>query len=84
MTAVDLLGLHVRLKTPDGMRGARIAFSHKVCNAAETRKVLVEKVQHAQARWTGPQLAHRTSHISQRNRSFRLVGSHSTRSFARS
>jgi hypothetical protein len=45
------------------MRGARIAFSHKVRNAAETRKVLVETVQHAQGRWTGPQLAHRTSHI---------------------
>ena len=26
MTAVDRLGFHVRLKTPDGMRGARIAF----------------------------------------------------------
>jgi hypothetical protein len=63
MTAVDLLGFHVCLKTPDGMRGARIAFSHKVRNAAETRKVLVETVQHAQGRWTGPQLAHRTSHI---------------------
>ena len=26
MTAVDRLGFRVRLKTPDGMRGARIAF----------------------------------------------------------
>ena len=26
MTAVDCLGFHVRLKTPDGVRGARIAF----------------------------------------------------------
>jgi putative heme iron utilization protein len=47
MTAVDRLGFHVRLKTPDGMRGARIAFSHEVRNAAETRKVLVEMLQHA-------------------------------------
>jgi hypothetical protein len=47
MTAVDLLGFHVHLKTPDGMRGARIALSHKVRNASETRKALVEMVQHA-------------------------------------
>jgi len=26
MTAIDRLGFHVRLKTTDGMRGARIAF----------------------------------------------------------
>jgi putative heme iron utilization protein len=49
MTAVDRLGFHVRLKTPDGMRGARIAFSHEVRNAAETRKVLVEMVQHVRS-----------------------------------
>ena len=30
MTAVDRLGFHVRLKTPDGMRGARIAFLREV------------------------------------------------------
>ena len=47
MTAVDRLGFHVRLKTPDGMRGARIAFLHEVRHAAETRKVLVEMVQQA-------------------------------------
>jgi putative heme iron utilization protein len=45
MTAVDRLGFHVRLKTPDGMRGARIAFWREVHNATETRKVLVEMVQ---------------------------------------
>jgi Protein of unknown function (DUF2470) len=39
MTTVDRLGFHVRLKTPDGMRGAHIAFSHEVRSAAETRKV---------------------------------------------
>ena len=47
MTAVDRLGFHVRLKTPDGMRGARIAFLREVSNPAETRKVLVEMVQQA-------------------------------------
>ncbi len=49
MTAVDRLGFHVRLKTPEGMRGARIAFTQEVHNAAETRKVLVEMVQHARS-----------------------------------
>ena len=47
MTAVDRLGFHVRLKTPDGMRGARIAFLQEVHDAGETRKVLVEMVQRA-------------------------------------
>ena len=47
MTAVDRLGFHVRLKTPDGMRGARIAFLREVSDPAETRKVLVEMVQQA-------------------------------------
>jgi putative heme iron utilization protein len=47
MTAVDRLGFHVRLKTLDGLRGARIAFLREVRNSAETRKVLVEMVQQA-------------------------------------
>jgi heme oxygenase (biliverdin-IX-beta and delta-forming) len=47
MTAVDRLGFHVRMKTRDGMRDARIAFSHEVRNAAGTRTVLVEMVQQA-------------------------------------
>jgi putative heme iron utilization protein len=51
MTAVDRLGFQVRLKTPEGMRGARIAFSREVINAAETRTVLVEMV--GQARLEG-------------------------------
>ncbi len=50
MTAVDRLGFHVRLKTQDGMRGARIAFSREVSNPAETRKVVVEMVQRARSR----------------------------------
>jgi putative heme iron utilization protein len=49
MTAVDRLGFHVRLKTPEGMRGARIAFLREVSNPAETRKVLVEMVQQARS-----------------------------------
>jgi hypothetical protein len=49
MTTVDRLGFHVRLRTPDGMRGARIAFLREVSNPAETRKVLVEMVQHARS-----------------------------------
>jgi len=48
MTSVDRLGFHVRLKTQDGMRGARIAFSQEVTSPAEARTVLVEMV--AQAR----------------------------------
>jgi heme iron utilization protein len=49
MTAVDRLGFHVRLKTQDGMRGARIAFLREVSDPAETRKVLVEMVQRARS-----------------------------------
>ncbi len=49
MTAVDRLGFHVRMKTRNGIRGARIAFVREVSNAAETRKVLVEMVQQARS-----------------------------------
>jgi putative heme iron utilization protein len=49
MTAVDRLGFHVRLKTQEGMRGARIAFLREVSNPVETRKVLVEMVQQARS-----------------------------------
>jgi len=47
MTSVDRLGFHVRAKTEDGMRGARIAFSREVRDPAETRKAMVEMVQRA-------------------------------------
>ena len=50
MTAVDRLGFHVRLKTKDGMRGARIAFPREVRNSAETRAVLVEMVRQSRSR----------------------------------
>jgi putative heme iron utilization protein len=49
MTAVDRLGFHIRLKTPEGMRGARITFSREVSNSVETRRVLVEMVQQARS-----------------------------------
>src|SRR5438132_2768593 len=49
ITAVDRLGFHVRIKTRDGLRGARIAFLREVNNPAETRKVLVEMVQQARS-----------------------------------
>jgi putative heme iron utilization protein len=49
ISAVDRLGFHVRFKTQDGMRGARIAFLREVSNPTETRKVLVEMVQQARS-----------------------------------
>jgi putative heme iron utilization protein len=47
MTSVDRLGFQVRLKTLEGLRGARIGFPREAVNANETRKVLVEMVQRA-------------------------------------
>lgn len=47
MTSVDRLGFHIRLKTTDGMRGARIAFLREVGNPKEARDVLIEMVQQA-------------------------------------
>ena len=38
MTAVDRLGFHVRLKTQEGMRGARIAFLREVSNPVRLGK----------------------------------------------
>ncbi len=47
MTSVDRLGFQVRLKTAEGIRGARIAFVREVGSPAETRSVLVEMVHEA-------------------------------------
>src|SRR5580692_12257579 len=47
MTSVDRLGFHVRLKTQDGMRGARIAFLREARNPKEARDVLIQMVQQA-------------------------------------
>ncbi len=44
MTSVDRLGFHVRLKTQDGARGARIAFLREVSSPADARNVLIEMV----------------------------------------
>jgi putative heme iron utilization protein len=47
MTSVDRLGFHVRLKTQDGIKGARIAFIREVIDPSEARIVLVEMVRQA-------------------------------------
>ncbi len=47
MTSVDRLGFHLRLKTQDGMRGARIAFLREVRDPAQAREVFVEMVRQA-------------------------------------
>jgi heme iron utilization protein len=47
MTAVDRLGFQVRMKTRDGIRGARIGFLREVSNPAEAREGLIEMVQRA-------------------------------------
>jgi len=45
MTSVDRLGFHVRLKTNDGVREARIAFLWEVRDPYQAREVLVEMVR---------------------------------------
>ena len=50
MTSVDRLGFHVRLKTRDSVRGARIGFLREATDPAETRKVLLEMVHQARQR----------------------------------
>jgi len=47
MTSVDRLGFHVRLKTAEGIRSARIAFTSEVKSPLDARKVLVEMTQKA-------------------------------------
>lgn len=47
MTSVDRLGFHVRFKTSDGTRGARIAFLREVSNPEEARNVVVDMVTEA-------------------------------------
>ena len=61
MTAVDRIGFHVRLKTAEGMRGARIAFLREVSNQRETRKVLMEMVQLARSH-SGIAQSHKKKH----------------------
>jgi putative heme iron utilization protein len=45
MTSVDRLGFHVRVRTPEGVKGARIPFLREVANPAETRSILIEMVR---------------------------------------
>jgi hypothetical protein len=50
MTSVDRLGFQTRLKTQEGIRGARIAFTREVASPTEARTVLVEMTQHSRAK----------------------------------
>ena len=50
MTSVDRLGFSLRLKTTNGVKGARINFLHEVTTPQDTRAVLVEMVRQAKAR----------------------------------
>jgi heme oxygenase (biliverdin-IX-beta and delta-forming) len=45
MTSVDRLGFTLRLKTEQGMKGARINFPNEVATPQETRRALVEMVR---------------------------------------
>jgi putative heme iron utilization protein len=47
MTSVDRLGFHLRLKTAEGMKGARINFLSEVATADKTRDMLVKMVRQA-------------------------------------
>ena len=47
MISVDSLGFHLRLKTPDGTKGARISFLHEVATPQKTREALVQMVLQA-------------------------------------
>jgi putative heme iron utilization protein len=47
MTSVDRLGFTLRLKTNDGVKGARINFPREAATAQDTRAVLVEMVRQA-------------------------------------
>jgi putative heme iron utilization protein len=50
MTSVDRLGFQLRLKTQEGVRGARIAFLQEAKNPEEARAVLVEMTRKARER----------------------------------
>jgi heme iron utilization protein len=47
MTSVDKLGFQVRFKTPEGMRGARIAFLREANSPEEARVVVTDMVTEA-------------------------------------
>ena len=45
MVWLDRLGFHVRLKTADRVRGARIAFLLQARSVADTRKIMEQMVR---------------------------------------
>ncbi len=49
MTAVDRLGFHLRLKTPERVRSVRIGFPKEVRSSHECRKALVAMVKRARS-----------------------------------
>jgi putative heme iron utilization protein len=49
MTAVDRLGFHLRLKTPERVRSVRIGFPKEVCTSKECRDALVAMVKQARS-----------------------------------
>jgi heme iron utilization protein len=49
MTSVDRLGFSLRLKTNDGVKGARINFIREVATPQDTRAAFVEMVRQAKA-----------------------------------
>ncbi|QDT07207.1 Pyridoxamine 5'-phosphate oxidase [Rubripirellula lacrimiformis] len=52
MTAVDRLGFHLRLQTPERIQSVRIGFPHEVKSAEECHQVLVAMVKQARANET--------------------------------
>ena len=50
MTSVDRLGFSLKLKTDNGVKGARINFLREVATPQDTRAVLVEMVRQAKVR----------------------------------
>ena len=50
MTSVDRLGFHLRLKTAEGIKGARINFPREVATSKQTREALVAMVRHSRTR----------------------------------
>jgi putative heme iron utilization protein len=49
ITAVDRLGLHLRLKSGDRIHGRRVAFLREVKDVNEARAVFVEMVRQARS-----------------------------------
>jgi heme iron utilization protein len=47
ITSIDRLGCQLRLRTEDGMRGARISFVREVGTPSEARDVFIEMLQQA-------------------------------------